>query len=173
MPSPTNARTVQAATSGRWRRAAKRAVHAASAAVSQTRNDQAKIGPAWRAVRTPTRPRTNISKMAVDRAVSHWDRRVSRTMTVRQIPGAAAAAARTTTAARSSPRKTPAVHRRGGGTSMTSRRLPRIITMARPSSTRSTTSVANGIQKPSDQWRATTYTRTISPARSGSTLLAM
>ena len=98
-----------------------------------------------------------------------------------QRAGAAINATRTAIPTRSIASTASAAAWRKAGTGTIRTNTASIRTTARLSSTRSTMSVASVVQKARPvspapaalQRRATTYTRTTSPARSGSTLFAM
>ena len=93
-------------------------------------------------------------------------------MTAAHQPGAKASTASRTMADRSKVRKMAAGHRSSAGIEMTKNSAATTSPTASPSSARSTTTVASAVQK---RWprRETTYTRTISPARSGKRLFPM
>src|SRR2546422_6868 len=181
MPSPTNASTAQPAIQGRLRFIAVSIIDAAAAGMTQRIAVQTRIGRAWEGARIPSSPRTNVSKTLSARCRSRGQRAESRSMSRAQRAGAATSATRTAIPARSIARTASAAACRNAGTGTTRTSTASIRTTARLSSTRSTMSVASTVQKawpvpPAPtalQRRATTYTRTTSPARSGSTLFAM
>ena len=147
MPTPTKARTVQPARKGRSRCTARSIVHAAAAGSSHTSTVHAARRGRCDGVRMPSSPRSPVSKIETTVRAAAGHRRVSRSSNRRLASGARTIATSTETPTTSMTSSTPAAHSMTRGSGITSTSIARMDTIARLSSTRSTTRVAVTSQK--------------------------